>query len=63
MNNKSDEQFIISKSEFEANNQEMKANKQDSDEKITKPTEDFKAILAEITYQINTLKSFPTQKD
>ena len=41
----------------------MKSNKQDSDEKMVKFTEDFKAILAAITYQINTLKSLSTQKD
>ena len=28
-----------------------------------KPTEEFKAMLAEITYQINNLKSSTTQRD
>ena len=30
---------------------------------MMKLIEDFKAMLAEITYQINTLKYLPTQKD
>ena len=33
MDNKSDEHFIIMPYAIEANNQEMKSNKQDSDEK------------------------------
>ena len=52
---------------IEANNQEMKTNNQDSDEKMMKLTEDFKAMLAStiksIMDQINTLESSPTQKD
>ena len=44
----------------------MKANKQDSGEKMMKLTEDVKAMLissiTSITYHINTFKSFPTQK-
>ena len=39
MENKSDEQFIIMKAVIEANKQEMKANNQDSDEKMTKLSE------------------------
>ena len=43
-----------------SNKQEMKANKQDSDEKMMKLTEDFKAVIASsitsITYHINYLK-------
>ena len=53
MENKYGEQFIIT---IEAKNQQMKSNKQDSDEKIMKLTEYFKTILAELTDQINTLK-------
>ena len=41
-----DEQFIIMKSSIEANKQEMKPNKQDSDEKMTKFIEEFKEMLA-----------------
>ena len=63
MENNSDEQFIIIQAEIEANNQEMNANKQDYDEKMAKFTEESKAILAEITDHINTLKSLSTQKD
>ena len=59
MYNKSDEQFIIMQAA-------IKANKQDSDEKIMKITEDFKEMLVSsiisITNQINTLKSLPTPK-
>ena len=60
MDNNSDEQFIIVQVTTEA-------NKQDSDEKITKLIEDFKAMIASsiasITDKINTLKSFPTHND
>ena len=41
----------------------MIPNKQDSDEKMTKLIEEFKTMLAAITYQNNTVKSSPTQKD
>ena len=40
------EQFIIIKSTIEANKQYMKSNKKDSDEKMIKLIEDFKAIPA-----------------
>ena len=33
MDNKSDEQFIITQAAIESNKQDMKSNKQDSDEK------------------------------
>ena len=56
MDNNSDEQFIIMQSTIESNKQEMKANKQHSDEKMVKLAEDFKAMLAAITDHINTLK-------
>ena len=60
MDNKSDEQFIIMQAAIEANKQQMKNNKQDSDEKMMKLTEDFKAVIASsitsITYHINYLK-------
>ena len=46
MDNKSDEQFIIMQATIEANNQDMKSNKQDSDEKTMNITEKFKAMLA-----------------
>ena len=46
MDNKSDEQFIIMKVTIEANKQDIKDNKQDSDEKMMKLTEDFKQIIA-----------------
>ena len=38
MNNKSDEQFIITQAAIEANNKNMKSNKQEYDEKIMKTT-------------------------
>ena len=50
-------------SKIEANNQDMKSNKQYSDDKMMKFTEESKVMLAEITYHINTLKSSPTHKD
>ena len=62
MDNKSDENFIIIQAAIESNKQDMKSNKQYSDEKMMNLTEDFKAMLAEITYQINTLKSSLIQK-
>ena len=40
----------------------MKSNKQDSDEKMMKLVEYFKAMLTAITDRINTFKSSPTQK-
>ena len=46
MDNKSDEQFIIMQAATEANKQEMKSNKQYSDEKLKFIPEDFKAMLA-----------------
>ena len=62
MDNQSYEQFIIMQATIESNKQEIKINKQDSDEKMTKFIEDFKAILGSITDQIKTLKSSPNQK-
>ena len=41
----------------------MRDNKRDSDEKMTKFTEEFKTMLAAIADHINTLKSSSTQKD
>ena len=41
---------------IEDNNQDMKSNKKDYDEKIMKLTEAFKKMLAAITDNINTLK-------
>ena len=38
MDNKADEQLIITQSTIEANMQEMKSNKQDSDDKMMKVT-------------------------
>ena len=45
MDNKSDEQFLIMQGSIEANNQEMKSNKQYSDDKMIKVTSDFKSII------------------
>ena len=63
MDNKYDTQLIIMQSPIESNKKEMKSNKQNSDDKMMNPTEDFKAIFTVITDQINTLKSSPTQRD
>ena len=41
----------------------MVANKQDSNDKMVKFTEEFKTMLAAITDQINTLKSLSNQND
>ena len=60
MENMSDEQFIIMKYEIEANKQEMKSNKQESDEKMAQFTVKFEIMLEVISYQINTLTSSPT---
>ena len=62
MDNKYDQQFIITQAKIESKNQDIKSNKQDSDEKIVNLTEDFKSIIVAITDQINTLKSSSTQK-
>ena len=62
MQNKSDEWFIIAQAAIEANKKDIKANNQDSDEIMTKLTEEFKKMLASIIDQINTLKSLSTQK-
>ena len=47
MDNKFDIQFIIIQATIEANNQEMKTNKNESDEIMMKITENFKAMLSE----------------
>ena len=52
----SDEQFIIMQSKIEVNKKDMKSNNQDSDEKMMKLTEDFKAMLAStITSMMNQI--------
>ena len=56
MENKSNEHLIITQAEVEA-------NKQNYDKKTTKFTEELKTMLTANTYQINSLKSLPTQKD
>ena len=63
MEKESDGQLIIMKESIEYNKQEVKYNKKDSDETMTKFTEQFKAIITAITGQINTLESSPTHKD
>ena len=52
----SDEQFIIMQSKIEVNKKDMKSNNQDSDEKMMKLTEYFKAMLAStITSMMNQI--------
>ena len=67
MDNKYDEQFIIMQATIKSNKQEIKSNKQDSDEKMMNLTEDFKAILASsitsMMDHINMYKSFSVQED
>ena len=46
MDNNSYDQFIIMKAAIEANKQEMRANKQDYNEKMTSLTEEFKIMLS-----------------
>ena len=46
MDNKYDEQFTIIQETIEPYKQEMKANKQDPDKKMSYLTEDFKAMIA-----------------
>ena len=48
---------------IEDNKQEMKSNKQKSNERMMNLTEESKAMLAAIMDQINTLKYSPTKKD
>ena len=66
MENRSDEHFIIMQAANEVNKQDMKANKKDSDDKMTNIKEYFKAIIASsitsFIYHINTFKYLPTQK-
>ena len=61
MDNNSDERFTIIQSTIEPKNRYMKANKQNSNEKMRNITEAFKAILKStittIMDQINTYKS------
>ena len=45
MDNSSDEQIIIMQAKIETNKQDLKANKQDSDEKMMNLTEYFKAMF------------------
>ena len=45
MDNKSDEKLTIMQATIEPKNQEIKVNKQYSNEKMMKLTEDFKAML------------------
>ena len=67
MDNTSNEKFIITQAKIGANKQEIKSNRQESDEKMTNLTEEIKPMLASsttpITNNINTLKSFQTKKD
>ena len=57
-----DGKFIIMQAAIESNKQEMRPNKQDSDEKMTQFTVKFETMLAIISSQLNTLVSSPTQK-
>ena len=50
-------------STIEANKQEMKSNKQDSDEKMTEFVKDLNEMLAAITDQSNIFKSSPIRED
>ena len=61
--NKYDRKFIIMQAAIEPNKKYMKSNNQDSDDKMVNLTEDFKAMLAAITDQINTLKYSSTHQD
>ena len=63
MDKNSDEKFIIMQTSIKSNKQEMIANKQHSDDKMTRLKEDFKTMLSAITYQINTFKSLPSHRD
>ena len=56
MENKSDEHFIIMQSSIED-------YKQDSDERMTKFSEEFKTMFAVISNQINTMLSSSTKKN
>ena len=66
MDNKSVEHFITMQDAIESNKKYIKANKQDSDEKAMKITEEFKGVIASsilsIMDKINILKHSPTQK-
>ena len=55
MEKHSDEQFKIMQYAIEANRQEVRANKQESDEKMTQSTVKFETMLAVISNQINTM--------
>ena len=63
MDNKSDEKFTIMQAAIEANKQEMKSNKQESDEKMTQFTLKFEKLFAVILNQLKTLEYSPTQKN
>ena len=63
MQNKSDEKLIIMQAAIENNKQDMKVNKQDSDKKMTKLSEEFKTIFAVLSNKLKKLLSSLTQKD
>ena len=67
MDNTSDEQFIILQAAIEPNKQETKAINQDSDDKMTKITEDSKPMLKSdfisMMGKINMSKPLPDQRD
>ena len=55
MENNYNEQFIVMQAAIESKKQEMKANKQDSDEKMMKLSEESKTIFAVHSNQLNNL--------
>ena len=58
----SDENFITIKATIESNKQDMRTNKQDSDEKMIQFTVKFETMLAVISNQLKTLASSLSQK-
>ena len=62
MENKYEKRFIIMKYAIESNKQEMKSNKQDSDEKMTQFTVKSETMLAVISNHIITLIYSPTRR-
>ena len=58
VDNKSDEQFLIIQSLIEANRQETDEKQMNTDEKLTKITEDLKVLTATITSMMDQTNNY-----
>ena len=58
VDNKSDEQFLVIQSLIEANRQETDEKQMNTDEKLTKITEDLKVLTATITSMMDQTNNY-----